>query len=353
MKKNILTVNCGSTSVKYKLFDYNKKVLDEVFINTKNLKDKIKEKKFLKKIGQEKENLKIGFRVVAGGPNVGPLKINSKLKKEIQKYTIFAPIHNKVVLEKINQIEKLFPKSDLYAVFDTDFHRTISKEFSTYPVDQKIAQKYHLKKYGYHGLAIESSLQNLNEVYKKKKEKLPLKIIFLHLGGGASVTFVKNKKSFLTSMELTPVSGLMMTTRAGNIDSDFDIILSKLSGKSISKVSEMISKKSGFYGLTGSKDTEKIFDKYILEKKQKKGKYKNEKLACDIFLNQIAGFIYQYAGLGGGVDLIVLEGGIGKNNIYIKNEIKKRLKTFGLNKIPIVQTKIFEEELIFDKIKRF
>jgi acetate kinase len=157
-------------------------------------------------------------------------------------------------------MRRIFASQKFFGYFDTAFHQTISKDIYTYAIDPKIAKKYNIRKYGFHGIAVESALDKIEKLYKSEKVKLPKKIIFAHLGGGSSITAVKNKKSFATTMELTPISGLMMTTRVGDVDSDLDKILAKKMNKSIYEISDMLNYESGFLGLTGTKDIKKIFD---------------------------------------------------------------------------------------------
>ncbi len=335
--KEILIINPGSTSTKYKVFDLKGNVLSEqVFL----LKQKKQELSFLKNI----ENIeKIGIRVVHGGDVSKTSRITESLKKKIEEFLDFAPIHNKRALETIYKIEKLFPRVPFFASFDTAFHRTIPEYLSTYAIPVKLAQRYKLKKYGFHGLAVQSALRKFIE----KKEDIELEeiknIIFVHLGGGCSITAVKNGKSFCTSMGLTPISGIMMVTRPGDIDSDLDKILSHKEHKSIDKISHILNYESGFLGMTGSKDTLKIFEK------AQKGS-KKEKLSFDMFVADITKTIFAYTGLMQGVDAVVFSGGIGYGNKYLRNTVTKKLKMLGIQKKDIYKVDIDEEEVIFNKI---
>ena len=253
--KKILILNNGSTSVKISLFDKKGNLFEEK--NFKNEEKKEKQEWLRNLEGIEK----IGFRVVHGGDQKEATEIDRKVLKKIQEFQIFAPIHNSLVLNEIQELRKIFPKEKFFAYFDTAFHQSIQKEIYTYPISPKIAEKYKIRKYGFHGIAVESALSKIEKLYKSENLKLPKKIIFAHLGGGASITAVKNKKSFATTMELTPISGLMMTTRVGNVDSDLDKILAQKMKKSIYEISDILNYESGFYGLTGSKDIKEIFEK--------------------------------------------------------------------------------------------
>jgi acetate kinase len=212
-------------------------------------------------------------------------------------------------------------------------------------MDQKIAKKFHLKKYGFHGIAVESALKKVEE----KIEKIPEKIIFAHLGGGSSVTAVQNGKSLINSMGLTPISGLMMTTRIGNVDSDLDKILAQKIGKPLNVISDLFSRKSGFLGLTGSENIKEIFEKV----QSGKDGFEKENLAFDIFLNQVVQKIGAYSALMRGTDLLVFSGGIGEGNSFFRKEILKRIEHLGIDNKKVLAIKVDEEKIIFDKIKDF
>jgi acetate kinase len=349
-KKNVLVINCGSTSTKYKFFNFKG---EEIFFESfklKEEKDKKKEETFLKKIKKitKKEGLKIAFRVVHGGDLAGPVVLDNEVEKKIKNFTVFAPIHNKVFIKKLAKIKKIFEKSyeekSFFAVFDTDFHKTIPEEFSTYPIDQQIAQKFKIKKYGFHGIAVESALSKISDNENKK-------IILAHLGGGSSLTAVEDGKSVLNSMGLTPISGLMMATRIGDADSDLDKILAQKMGKTVSIVSDIFSRKSGFLGLTGSIDIKEIFKKAQIEMEKKEGEFKKEKLAFDIFLNQVVQKIGAYHAVLGGTDILAFSGGIGEGNSFFRKEVLKKVEHMGINKEKTVVIEVDEEKTIFEKVE--
>ncbi|MCD5389791.1 MAG: acetate kinase, partial [Candidatus Pacebacteria bacterium] len=202
--EQILVINPGSTSTKYKVFDEKGNVLDEHNYKISEVKE---EGDFLLNL----ENvIKIGIRVVHGGDISETSKITKKLKKKIADYIDFAPIHNTRAIETIEKMEKHFPKTALFACFDTAFHTTMPEHLSTYAMPVALAKKYKLKKYGFHGLAVQSGYEKFKKKRKEQGLKVPKNIIFAHLGGGDSITAVKNGKSFYTSMGLTPISGIMM-----------------------------------------------------------------------------------------------------------------------------------------------
>ena len=336
--KNVLVINPGSTSTKYKVFDEKGTVLDEQNYHITEVK---KEKDFLKNLDGIS---KIGIRVVHGGEISETSKITKTLKKKIADYIDFAPIHNTRAIETIEKMESIFPKVPQYACFDTAFHTTMPEDLYTYAIPTKLAKKHKLRKYGFHGLAVQSAYTKFKALKKTKKQPLPKHIIFAHLGGGCSITAVKNGTSLYTSMGLTPISGIMMITRAGDIDSDLDKILAHKENKSIDEISDILNYQSGFYGMTETKDTLKIFNA------AKAGK-KKEKLAFDMFVNEIVEKIWGYAGLMQGVDAVVFTGGIGYGNAYLRNTVTKKLKMLGLIKKDIYTIDVDEERVIFDQIK--
>ena len=173
---------------------------------------------------------------------------------------------------------------------------------------------------------------------------MPKKIVFAHLGGGASLTAVQNGKSFATTMGLTPLSGISMITRSGSVDPDIFTVLHQRARMSVDEISQILNLKSGFYGLTDSKDTLQIFEK------AKQGS-KKEKLAFDIFVAEITENIWAYAGNMQGIDALVFSGGIGYGNAYLRSEVFKRIKKLGLRKKDIYVIDVDEEGVIFDEIK--
>ena len=355
--KNILVVNTGSTSVKYKLFNHKGSEVFAENFDVRKPNDKKKEETFLRKIKSisKKDGLKVAFRVVHGGDIKGPVVLDKDVKKRIKEFVVFAPIHNKAFLKKMAKLKKFFPKDydagNFYALFDTDFHQTIPKEFYTCTIDPKIAAKYNIRRYGFHGNAVEAGIEEIKAGFEKRGTELPDKIVYAHLGGGSSLTAVKAGKSVANTMGLTPISGLMMTTRVGDVDSDLDKILAQKMGKSINVISDMLSKKSGFLGLTGTSDTQEIFEKAKTETENPTGEFEKEKLAFDIYLGQLARKIGAYATILGGLDAVVFSGGIGENNSYIRKRVTERLAFLGIDKSKILVAKADEEKLIFSKVK--
>jgi acetate kinase len=332
--KNILIVNPGSTGNKYTIFNNNgDKISHYYFKNNES-------KKELSFLDSQKNISKIGIRVVHGGETNKPVKIDRNVKKIIEKYSIFAPIHNTKALLSIKILEKVFKRVPIFACFDTEFHTTIPNYLNQYMIKKDLVEKYNIKKYGFHGLALESVIEKIS-----KQKSVPKNLISIHLGGGASITGIKNKKSFVTTMELTPLSGIPMTTRSGNIDPGIFYVLEKAHKMKIDKITNILNNESGFLGMCKTKDTKKIMD--LAEKG-----HKNEKLAFDIFVSEIVQKIYGFYGLMGKLDAISFSGGIGFGNSYLRKSILNKIKNLNIKKENIFIIDTDEESVIFSKIKK-
>ena len=164
----------------------------------------------------------------------------------------------------------------IYCVFDTSFHQTIAQETYTYPIPTDIANKYKIRRYGFHGIALESVIYQLRVQKEHEGETLPEKLIVAHLGGGTSVTAIQNGKSINTSMGLTPLDGAMMIMRSGSIDPEVVHILKENAGYTVDEISEILNTKSGFKGITGSADTKQIIADALIEKYPQKLAFRSE-----------------------------------------------------------------------------
>jgi len=329
-----LVVNPGSTSTKYKLFDAMGRVVESLNFKAEEYN---KQENFFARLDSLN---RIIIRVVHGGDALTSLRVTKKLKNELKKYQEFAPIHEKKSLDVMEELENRFPSVDQYVCFDTTFHKTIPEHLYTYSIPLTISKKYKIRKYGFHGIAIQSAIEKL-----KKNSPLPKKLIMIHLGGGCSVTAIKNGLSFCTSMGLTPLSGLMMTQRSGDMDPSVFPILHSIGNFTVQEITDMLENKSGFLGLTNSKDILKIF------KKAQAGGPK-EKLAFDIFVSQIIQKVYGYAGLMGGVDAVVFTGGIGYGNSFLRKAVIKQLSLLNIDKSNSFHIDVDEETFMFNEIQK-
>lgn len=313
----ILILNCGSQSIKWKLFSNNLKLRKEgrqkVF-NSKNYqKILVKELNQLNKY-QKKINA-VGHRVVHGGKEFRkPTKITKKVLKKLEKFNKFAPLHNPFNILGIKVGQKLFPGVSQIAVFDTEFYANLPKKAYIYPLPANIRKKYRFRRFGFHGISHEYVAKTAAKKIKKPFENL--KIITCHLGGGSSITAVKNGKSVDTSMGFTPMEGLVMMTRTGDIDPG--IVIGLAQKFSLKRINKLLNFESGLKGISGSSEMLEVL------KKIKKGN-KKAKLALEIFVYRIQKYIGAYFAILDGCDLLVFTGTIGFGSAKIRNMICKNL----------------------------
>lgn len=331
----ILVLNCGSQSIKWKLFDKKLELLRE------NEIDVFDSGNFEKKLKKELLSLKdsdvnyIGHRVVHGGECFRETKVITKKDiEELEKLNKFAPLHNPFNVLGIKIAKKIFNKAKQIAVFDTEFYVNLPKKAYTYALPGNI-KKEGFRRFGFHGISHEYAVQKAIEEEKISFKKS--KIISCHLGGGSSITAVKNGKAVDTSMGFTPLEGLVMMTRSGDIDPGIILEISKKYG--YEKTKKILNYESGIKGISG------ISNMLILLKKMKEGN-KKAKLAFDIFVYKIQKYIGSYYVALGGCDLLVFTGSIGAGKAKTRNAIVSGLP-FPV-KVKIV--KADEEKAIAKKV---
>jgi len=338
----ILVLNCGSQSIKWKLFrKKDLKLLEEgekTVFNSNNFEailfrevNKLKNKYFDK-------IQKIGHRVVHGGEKFRkPTKITKQVLKELEKFNKLAPLHNPFNILGIKVAKKVFPKVSQTAVFDTEFYKDLPKKAYIYPLPEEIRNKYKIRRFGFHGISHEYVAKEAAKRIKKPFKKL--KIITCHLGGGSSITAIKNGKAIDTSMGFTPMEGLIMMTRPGDIDAG--IVLELVKDFSLKKTDKILNFQSGLKGICGK---EKMLD---VLKKAKQGN-KKAKLALDLFAYRIQKYIGSYFTILGGCDLLIFTGTIGFFSAKIRNMICRDLTILKNTKILAIKTD--EEFSIAQKI---
>jgi len=347
----ILVVNCGSSSIKYKLYDFPSKTLlikgiieriGEKNSQVKNHHQGIKV--LLSDILKRKvvtgldEISAIGHRVVHGGETfTQPHLIDKRIIKKIKECAQLAPLHNPVNLAGIMGCRKLFPRIPQVAVFDTAFHQSIAECVFMYPIPIAYYRKYKIRKYGFHGTSHQFVAQRAALVLKRPLNKL--KLITCHLGNGCSLTAIDKGKSIDTSMGFTPLEGLMMGTRSGDIDVAAVFYLIKKEKLSVSEMDEILNKKSGILGITGLSN-----DFRTLKKAVRKGN-RRAKLAYDMFIYRLKKYIGAYCFILGRPDAICVTGGIGEHSNRIANIIKKDVLKIcdGKTKVLVIPT---DEELM-------
>jgi len=320
----ILVLNCGSQSIKWKVFNEKLKVVQEGRRNVlaqENFQEILAEE--LNKIDRTKVNL-IGHRVVhGGGIFTKSTEITSNNIGQLEKISNLAPLHNPFNVFGIKKCQEVFGGVKNVAVFDTEFFNDLPSYVYTCALPEEIVKECGFRKYGFHGISHEY-------VASKTKAK---KIITVHLGGGCSITAIKNGKAIDTSMGFTPMQGLIMMTRAGDIDSGIVLELVKKYG--LDRTNDILNKESGVSGICGEKEMLKVLDKV-------KAGDKKAKLAFDVFVYSAKKYIGSYFAILGGCDALIFTGSIGSGLKITRNAICKNLDILKNTKIMAVET---DEEL--------
>ncbi len=267
----------------------------------------------------------IGHRVVHGGETfTSPVVVNGEVKAKIDACAALAPLHNPPNLLGITACEEAFPGVPNVAVFDTAFHQTMDPSAYLYAVPRELYEEHGIRKYGFHGTSHKF-------VYGAACEYLGLdpataKIITCHLGNGSSLAAVDGGKVLDTTMGMTPLAGLVMGTRSGNVDAGVVIYLIKHLGMSVDEVDTILNKKSGLLGLGGRSDMREIIEA------KKTDPHARQAFAS--FIHRLAGYIGAYYTILGGADAIVLTGGIGENSLPSREALLGRLGALGCHLDP-------------------
>ena len=349
----VLVINCGSSSLKYQLINMeNEEVLakgnyERIGQGNSFLKHTANGEKYVLEnpvdnheqalefmikqllspeygvISSLDEINAVGHRVPHGTDLFDKsVLITNEIKDLIASCTDLAPIHTPPILNGIKACEKVIPGKPMVAVFDTAFHQTISKEKYIYPVPYEYFEKYNMRKFGFHGTSHRFVSQRLAELMGKDIKDL--KIVVCHLGQGASLCGVKEGKSVDTSMGFTPVSGIMMCARSGDLDPSVVTYLMKKEGFTPEQMEEVLNKKSGVLGISGVSP-----DFRDIEKEADEGNPR-AKLAREAYCYNVAQYIAKYAVALNGVDAIAFTAGIGENQINIRKRICEHLEWMGV-----------------------
>ncbi len=310
----IAVINAGSSSLKFKLFDMKKnEVLKTVLIESIG-----KEGSRFQNHHDALESIEIDFlsldaighRVVHGGESFSQATlIDDNVINAIDKLSSLAPLHNPANLEGILVAYQKAAGVPQVAVFDTAFHSTMPKKAYLYALEYRMYEEFHIRRYGFHGTSHSYISKKAAEILDKNIDKINL--ITLHLGNGASICAIQNGKSIDTSMGFTPLEGLVMGSRSGDIDPAIVIYMQRELGMSIDEVDKELNTKSGLIGICGDNDVRNII----------KSEDENAKLALNMMIRRIQKYIGSYMALLGNVDAIVFCGGIGENSAYIREEV--------------------------------
>ncbi len=369
---NILVINCGSSSLKYQFID-----MKDESVLAKGLVERIGiEGSVLKheRTGMDKETIKqsipdhnvalrlvidalmnekygaikdlseinaVGHRVVHGGEAFAcSVVIDEKVKKSLEDCIDLAPLHNPPNLVGINACEKILPNVPMVAVFDTAFHQTIPSSSYLYALPYEYYTKHKIRRYGFHGTSHLYVSRRAAEILGKKPEDL--NIITCHLGNGASITAVEKGKSIDTSMGFTPLEGLIMGTRTGDMDPAIVTFLMEKEKLSAKDVDSIMNKKSGVLGLSGVSS-----DFRDIEQEAEKGNERAQ-IALDCFHNRVKKYIGAYMAELGHVDAIVFTAGLGENSAESREEICKGMEFLGIE-LDTEENKVRGKEKIVSK----
>jgi acetate kinase len=354
----ILVLNAGSSSIKFQLFNMNHEAViasgaverigestgrvkytykdstardwqeisqEEPFADHQQSLKKITELLMDTDVGVIKnatEIAAVGHRVVHGGEKFyTPTVITSELLKEVEKLSYLAPLHNPVNLKGIRVAMELFPDAPQVAVFDTAFHHTLPDYAYRYAIPRALYQEHSLRAYGFHG----TSHQFVTRAAAKYLD-IPLEsfnAITIHLGNGCSMTAVKNGESVDTSMGLTPLGGLVMGTRSGDIDPSLIFFFGNQLGMSLSEIDQLLNKKSGLTGLTGFNDLRQVIAQYEAGDSE-------AILAINLYVYRIKKYIGAYMAVLGKLDAIVFTAGVGENSAFIREKVVTGLEHLNI-----------------------
>jgi len=347
----IMAINAGSSTLKWKLFEmpdkttiasgmidrlgtpkavfklkYNgKKIEREQAIKSNDVAvlsilDALKDMKIIEKF---EDIVAFGHRVVAGGEAFKKSEIvTSENLKKIEELAEYAPLHNKIEAYYISVFRKLVPKAIQVAVFDSSFFVDIPEVNYLYSLDLEDYKKYHVRRYGAHGTSHRYIAQRLDKIVDGGIQDK--NVIVLHLGSGASISAIKNGKAYDISMGFTPLAGIMMSSRSGDIDfSIIPYLMKKLGLTDISDMIDILNNKSGLLGISGvSADMRDI--------EANEDTNERAKLALEMYRNRIIKFVGSYIAEMGGIDVIAFTAGVGENSAEVREDIMSGFEYMGL-----------------------
>ncbi len=265
----------------------------------------------------------VGHRTVHGGEKFNKsVRLTEEVLKVYEECNDLAPLHNPANLKGIRAVQELMPEMPQVGVFDTAFHQTMPKEAFMYALPYELYEKYGVRRYGFHGTSHRYVSQRVCEFLGVKPEGK--KIITCHIGNGASIAAVKDGKCVDTSMGLTPLEGLIMGTRSGDVDGGALTFIEKKLGLDADGLSDLLNKKSGMLGITGVSSDMREIEKAFEEGNER------AKLAFDMYFYRIRKYIGAYAAAMDGCDIIVFTAGVGENQPSLREEVCKKLTYLGV-----------------------
>ncbi|WP_066172923.1 acetate kinase [Bacillus marinisedimentorum] len=348
---NVLAINAGSSSLKFQLF-----VMPEEKVITKGLVERIGLENGIFTITVEGEKIKettdipdhavavkmlldklishhiiasydeidgIGHRVVHGGEEFNDsILITDQILERIEAKSELAPLHNPANIVGVKAFKEILPEVPAVAVFDTAFHQTMPEQAYMYSLPYEYYEEYGIRKYGFHGTSHKYVTERAAELLGRPLEQL--RLISCHLGNGASIAAVEGGKSIDTSMGFTPLSGLTMGTRSGDIDPALIPFIMEKTGKSAEEVLSVLNKKSGLLGVTGFSSDLRDIEEAVQEGNER------AELALSLFAEHIHKYIGSYAARMHGVDAIIFTAGIGENSTVVRERVLRGLEFMGV-----------------------
>ena len=283
----------------------------------------------------------IGHRLVHGGEKISEsVVIDENVENVLKEYSDLAPLHNPACILGIEACKNVMPGKPMVGVFDTAFHQSIPKERYIYPIPYEYYEKYGIRKYGFHGTSHMFVSQRLAEI--EGKDLKDLKIVTCHLGQGSSICAVQGGKSVDTSMGLTPLGGIPMVTRSGDLDPSILLYLMKKEKLSPEQMENILNKESGVSGISGLAPDFRVIEQESYNDNE------TAKIAMESFKYAIASYIAKYAVAMNGVDYIVFTGGVGENQINIRKGICEQLEFMGVE-IDVEANNMRGEEKVISK----
>lgn len=346
--KKILVINSGSSSLKYQLFNFDgqnyevvaKGLAERIGLEGSNVNIKIDGNKQTKNVMmpshmeafQEVINLllegplksmdeisAVGHRGLHGGEIFkDSVKLNEEVIAQMASLSDLAPLHIPACIAGIRAVQKLLPDVPQVAVFDTTFHQTMKPEAYMYAINRALYDKYKIRRYGFHGTSHAYVAEEAAKLLGKKG-----KIITCHLGNGASISAVENGKCVDTSMGFTPLAGVIMGTRSGDVDPYIPVYLQKVLNITGEEANAILNKQSGMFGICGYSDNRDV------EVKFEQGDEKAV-LAMNMYVHSILHYIGSYIAVLGGVDAIVFTAGVGENGAILRKMVVNRLAYLGI-----------------------
>ena len=326
----IFVVNSGSSSIKYQLIDVETEV-----VALSGLIERIGEpgssvadheagmRQVLATVGPTRQIVAVGHRVVHGGSIFDRATlVTAEVEARIDELAALAPLHNPANLQGIRAAKKALPEVPQVAVFDTAFHQTLPPAAYTYAIDAELADKHHVRRYGFHGTSHKYVSEQAALFLDRPLAEL--KTIVLHLGNGASVAAIDGGVSVETSMGMTPLEGLVMGTRSGDIDAAVLIHLHRHAGLDFDDLDTLLNRGSGLLGLTGSGDMRDVQDA------ASRGDAKAE-AALAVYRHRVRRYIGAYIAHLGGLDALVFTAGVGENNVLLRRRTLAGLEFLGIS----------------------